>query len=150
MPGEHRADEGDHPPTTFRRVTSGLFEIKWDGVAAPIAFVEDEEVRLPIAAPASPASGSIPELGRDCHTNSPADTAVLDGEIAVLDPKGRVRSFQPDSSRASPNTDPNSIAQTFPVPQPVVYFAFDLLYLKRLRSVQCGARHAQGNCLNRC
>jgi bifunctional non-homologous end joining protein LigD len=58
--------------------------------------------------------------------NIPAGQAVLDGEIAVLDEKG-VSRFHLIQSRIA-NSDPNSIAH-LSRSTPVVYFAFDLLYL---------------------
>jgi bifunctional non-homologous end joining protein LigD len=55
-----------------------------------------------------------------------AQQAILDGEIAVLDEKGvsRFHLIQPRIA----NSDPNSIAHLVRS-TPVVYFAFDLLYL---------------------
>ena len=64
---------------------------------------------------------------------------MLDGEIAVLDAKGvsRFHLIQPRIA----NTDPNSIAH-LARSTPVVYFAFDLLYLDGydLRGVALGQR----------
>lgn len=113
-----------------------LFEIKWDGVRA-IAFVDHEEVRL------QGRSGlycerQYPELAVLPH-HLAARQAILDGEIAVLDPKGvsRFHLIQPRIA----NSDPNSIAHLVRS-TPVVYFAFDLLYLDGydLRGVPLAAR----------
>src|SRR5215468_10875266 len=68
-----------------------------------------------------------------------ASTAVLDGEIAVLDAKG-VSQFHLIQPRIA-NSDPNSIAH-LSRSTPVIYFAFDLLYLDGydLRDVDLGTR----------
>jgi len=60
------------------------------------------------------------------HHYVAAGRAILDGEIAVLDAKGvsRFHLIQPRIA----NTDPNAIAHLVRS-TPVVYFAFDLLYL---------------------
>jgi len=100
-----------------------LFEIKWDGVRA-IAFVENEEVRLQ-ARSGLRCERQYPELAVLQH-HIAAPQAVLDGEIAVLDPKGvsRFHLIQPRIANADPNTIAHLVRST-----PVVYFAFDLLYL---------------------
>jgi len=100
-----------------------LFEVKWDGVRA-IAFVENEEVRLQ-ARSGLRCERQYPELAV-IHHHLAAGSAVLDGEIAVLDPKGvsRFHLIQPRIA----NSDPNSIAHLVRS-TPVVYFVFDLLYL---------------------
>ncbi|MBZ5725414.1 MAG: DNA ligase D [Acidobacteriia bacterium] len=100
-----------------------LFEIKWDGVRA-IAFVDREEVRLQ-ARSGLRCERQYPELAVIAH-HLAATQVVLDGEIAVLDEKGvsRFHLIQPRIA----NTDPNAIAH-LARSTPVVYFAFDLLYL---------------------
>ncbi|HXB70912.1 MAG TPA: DNA ligase D [Candidatus Acidoferrales bacterium] len=100
-----------------------LFEVKWDGVRA-IAFVENEEVRLQ-ARSGLRCERQYPELAV-IHHHLAAPSAVLDGEIAVLDPKGvsRFHLIQPRIA----NSDPNSVAHLVRS-TPVVYFVFDLLYL---------------------
>ena len=100
-----------------------LYEIKWDGVRA-VAFVEKEEVRLQ-ARSGIRCERQYPELATIHHQLS-ANTVVLDGEIAVLDPKGVAR-FHLIQPRIA-NSDPNSIAHLVRS-TPVVYFVFDLLYL---------------------
>src|ERR1039457_1209509 len=55
-----------------------------------------------------------------------ASQAVIDGEIALLDPKG-VSQFHLIQPRIA-NTDPNTIAHLVRS-TPVIYFAFDLLHL---------------------
>jgi len=100
-----------------------LFEVKWDGVRA-VAFIDHEEVQL------QGRSGlrfdrQYPELALLPHQIA-AQQAVLDGEIAVLDDKG-VSHFHLIQQRIA-NSDPNTVAHLVRS-TPVVYFAFDLLYL---------------------
>ena len=105
------------------RGTGWLFEVKWDGVRA-IAFVDNEEVRLQ-ARSGLRCERQYPELAVIPH-HIGASQAVIDGEIAVLDAKG-VSQFHLIQPRIA-NTDPNTIAHLVRS-TPVVYFAFDLLYL---------------------
>jgi bifunctional non-homologous end joining protein LigD len=100
-----------------------LFEIKWDGVRA-ICFVENEAVRL-VSRTGNPCEKQYPELSVIPHFLS-ANQAILDGEIAVLDEKGVAR-FELIQPRIH-QTDPNSVAH-LSRSRPVVYFAFDLIYL---------------------
>jgi bifunctional non-homologous end joining protein LigD len=109
----------DRPP----RGDDWLFEVKWDGVRA-IAFIDQEEVRLQ-SRTGNRCERQYPELAV-MHHHLAGDRAVLDGEIAVLDPKG-VSQFHLIQPRIA-NTDPNSIAHLVRS-TPVIYFAFDLLYL---------------------
>src|SRR6187455_1371460 len=122
MPAEvepMKASIADKPP----RGHEWLFEVKWDGVRA-IAFVDREEVRL-TSRTGNRCERQYPELAV-IHHSVAAETAILDGEIAVLDEKGvsRFHLIQPRIS----NSDPNSIAHMVRS-IPVVYFVFDLLYL---------------------
>src|ERR1035438_8069642 len=100
-----------------------LCEVKWDGVRA-IAFLDNEEVRLQSRSGLR-CERQYPELAVMPH-HIAASRAVLDGEIAVLDAKGvsRFHLIQPRIA----NTDPNTIAHLVRS-TPVIYFAFDLLYL---------------------
>ena len=113
------ANIGDRPP----HGDDWLFEIKWDGVRA-IAFVENEEVRLQ-GRSGLRSERQYPELAVLPHHLS-ASSAVLDGEIAVLDAKGvsRFHLIQPRIANSDPNAVAHLVRST-----PVVYFAFDLLYL---------------------
>jgi bifunctional non-homologous end joining protein LigD len=114
-----KAAIADKPP----RGDDWYFEIKWDGVRA-IAFVEQEDVRLQSRSGIR-CERQYPELAV-IHHGIASESAVLDGEIAVLDDKGvsRFHLIQPRIS----NSDPNSIAHMVRS-TPVVYFVFDLLYL---------------------
>jgi bifunctional non-homologous end joining protein LigD len=113
-----------------------LFEVKWDGVRA-IAFVDREEVRLQSRTGVR-CERQYPELAVIPHQIAAAQ-AVLDGEIAVLDSKGVAR-FHLIQPRIS-NTDPNSVSH-LARSTPVVYFAFDVLYLDGydLRNVELRER----------
>jgi bifunctional non-homologous end joining protein LigD len=127
-----KAAIADKPP----RGDDWLFEIKWDGVRA-IAFIDREEVRLQSRSGIR-CERQYPELAT-IHHSIAANTAVLDGEIAVLDEKGvsRFHLIQPRIA----NSDPNSIAHMVRS-IPVVYFVFDLLYLDGydLRKVELAKR----------
>ena len=112
--------------TPAERPPSGgdwLFEIKWDGVRA-LAYVDNEEVRL-VSRSGLRCERQYPELAAIPHQVA-ARQAVLDGEIAVLDPKGASR-FHLIQPRIA-NTDPNSVAHLVRS-TPVVYFVFDVLYV---------------------
>ena len=127
-----KAAIADRPPSG----DDWFFEVKWDGVRA-IAFIENEEVRLQ-SRTGIRCDRQYPELAVIPHQLA-ARTAILDGEIAVLDEKGisRFHLIQPRIS----NTDPNSIAH-LARSTPVVYFVFDLLYLDGydLRNVELSRR----------
>jgi bifunctional non-homologous end joining protein LigD len=109
----------DKPP----RGVEWLYEIKWDGIRA-IAFLDREELRI-TSRSGLRCERQYPELAVMPHQVA-AQQAILDGEIAVLDEKGvsRFHLIQPRIH----NTDPNSVAH-MARSTPVVYFAFDLLYL---------------------
>jgi bifunctional non-homologous end joining protein LigD len=109
----------DKPP----RGDEWLYEVKWDGIRA-IAYLEREEVRI-TSRSGLRCERQYPELAVMPHQVG-AEQAILDGEIAVLDEKGvsRFHLIQPRIA----NADPNSIAH-LARSTPVVYFAFDLLYL---------------------
>jgi bifunctional non-homologous end joining protein LigD len=127
-----KAAIGDRPP----KGEDWLFEIKWDGVRA-VAFVEKEQVRLQ-ARSGLRCERQYPELAV-IHHQIAAEQVVLDGEIAVLDAQGvsRFHLIQPRIA----NSDPNSVAHLVRS-TPVVYFAFDLLYLDGydLRGVRLSER----------
>jgi len=113
-----------------------LFEVKWDGVRA-ITFVEREEIRIQSRSGLR-CERQYPELAV-IHHHIAAHQAVLDGEIAVLDEKGvsRFHLIQPRISNSDPHTIAHLVRST-----PVVYFAFDLLYLDGydLRNVSLSRR----------
>jgi len=101
-----------------------LFEIKWDGYRA-VAFIKDGEVRL-VSRNQNNLTAQFPELG-DLPKSVKAHTAVLDGEIVALDDEGRPSfslmqqrtGFHPPGKKRMPRREG----------VPVLYYAFDLLYL---------------------
>jgi bifunctional non-homologous end joining protein LigD len=100
-----------------------LYEIKWDGVRA-ICFIENQRLRM-ISRNGNSFDRQYPELSV-VPNYVKADTAILDGEIAVVDEKGRSNFglIQPRIHQ----TDPNAIAHLVRG-TPVKLFVFDLLYL---------------------
>jgi len=100
-----------------------LFEIKWDGYRA-IAFINDGKVRL-VSRNQNDLTPRYPEL-KDLAQSIKAKNAILDGEVVALDDEGRASfslmqqrtGFRPGGKRAAANAD-----------VPVLYYAFDLLYL---------------------
>ncbi|HLI85002.1 MAG TPA: DNA ligase D [Bryobacteraceae bacterium] len=114
-----KAEFAERPP----RGADWLFEIKWDGVRA-LAFLDHEDLKLQ-ARSGTRCDRQYPELAVLPHQVA-ATKAVLDGEIAVLDQNGVAR-FHLIQPRIM-NADPNAIAH-LARSTPVIYFAFDLLYL---------------------
>jgi len=100
-----------------------LFEVKWDGVRA-ICFIENETTRL-VSRTGHSCEKQYPELSVIPHYVA-ASQAILDGEIAALDEKGVAR-FELIQPRIS-QSDANAVSHMARA-RPVVYFAFDLLYL---------------------
>ncbi len=100
-----------------------LFEIKWDGYRA-IAFIENGKARL-VSRNQNDLTPRYPEL-KDMAKLIQAKTAILDGEVVALDEEGKASfslmqqrtGFRPGGRRAVGNAD-----------VPVLYYAFDLLYL---------------------
>ncbi|HTS35059.1 MAG TPA: non-homologous end-joining DNA ligase [Candidatus Solibacter sp.] len=100
-----------------------LFEIKWDGYRA-IAFIENGRTRF-VSRNQTDLTPRYPEL-HNLAKRVRADTAILDGEVVALDAEGRASfslmqqrtGFRPGGRRGAANAD-----------VPVLYYAFDLLYL---------------------
>jgi bifunctional non-homologous end joining protein LigD len=100
-----------------------LFEIKWDGYRA-IAFIHDDKARL-VSRNQNDLTPRYPEL-KDLPRFIKAKTAILDGEVVALDADGKASfsrmqqrtGFRPGGRRVAANAD-----------VPVLYYAFDLLYL---------------------
>src|SRR5712692_4353388 len=100
-----------------------IYEVKWDGIRT-ICFIDHQDVRL-TSRKGNPAQAQYPELGV-IHHYIDAETAILDGEIAVLDEQGR-----PSFALIQPRimvSDANAIAH-LARSRPVTLFLFDLLYL---------------------
>ena len=100
-----------------------LFEIKWDGYRA-VAFIADGKLRL-VSRNQNDLTPRYPEL-RVLPQHVNAKSAILDGEVVALDAEGRASfslmqqrtGFRPHGKRMAANAD-----------VPVLYYAFDLLYL---------------------
>ncbi len=100
-----------------------LFEIKWDGYRA-VAFIDEGKVRL-VSRNQNDLTPRYPEL-KDLPKFLHARNAILDGEVVALDEEGRASfslmqqrtGFRPGGRRAAEKAD-----------VPVLYYAFDLLYL---------------------
>jgi bifunctional non-homologous end joining protein LigD len=99
-----------------------LYEVKWDGVRA-LCFIENGELEI-LSRNGNRSERQYPEMTVLPHYVA-AKTAIIDGELAVLDPNGR-----PSFSLIQPRiaqSDPNSIAH-LARSTPVTLFAFDLIY----------------------
>jgi bifunctional non-homologous end joining protein LigD len=100
-----------------------LFEIKWDGYRA-VAFIDAGRCRL-VSRNQNDLTPRYPEL-KDLPQFIKAKQAVIDGEVVALDEEGRASfslmqqrtGFRPGGRRAPEKAD-----------VPVLYYAFDLLYL---------------------
>jgi bifunctional non-homologous end joining protein LigD len=104
-----------------------LFEIKWDGYRA-IAFIDDGEVRM-VSRNQNDLSAQFPELAA-LPKFVEARRAILDGEIVALDEDGRP-SFSLMQQRTGFRPGKPRLARREPGGEgvPVLYYAFDLLYL---------------------
>ena len=100
-----------------------LFEIKWDGYRA-IAFIENGNVRL-VSRNQNDLTPRYPEL-RELAKFVNAKTAVLDGEVVVLDEQGR-SSFSLMQQRTGIRSHGRQATPRSELP--MLYYAFDLLYL---------------------
>jgi len=100
-----------------------LFEIKWDGYRA-VAFIENGRVRL-VSRNQNDLTAQFPELG-SLPQFLKAESAILDGEIVALDEEGRP-SFSLMQQRTGFQPGKRRLARREGVP--VIYYAFDLLYL---------------------
>jgi bifunctional non-homologous end joining protein LigD len=99
-----------------------LHEVKWDGVRA-LCFIEENQLCI-LSRSGKRCDQQYPELSV-LPRHIQASQAVLDGEIAVLDDKGR-SSFSLIQPRISVS-DANSVAH-LSRSTPVNLFLFDLLY----------------------
>jgi bifunctional non-homologous end joining protein LigD len=100
-----------------------LFELKWDGYRA-IAFIEDGRLRL-VSRNQNDLTAQFPELAT-LPKSVNAQGAILDGEIVALDDEGRP-SFSLMQQRTGFQPGKRSLPRREGVP--VIYYAFDLLYL---------------------
>jgi bifunctional non-homologous end joining protein LigD len=100
-----------------------LFEIKWDGYRA-VAFIEDGNARL-VSRNHNDLTPRYPEL-RDLPQFVDAKSAILDGEVVVLDDQGR-SSFSLMQQRTGIRAHGRQTAPRHDLP--ILYYAFDLIYL---------------------
>jgi len=100
-----------------------LFEIKWDGYRA-VAFIENGKARL-VSRNQNELTSRYPEL-KSLPVSVKAKTAILDGGVVALDDQGR-----PSFSLMQQRTGFRPGGRRGPVNAavPVLYYAFDLLYL---------------------
>ncbi len=97
-----------------------LFEIKWDGVRA-LGWIKEGKLTLH-ARSGSDITAQYPELA-GLPASFSGQNAILDGEIAVLDARGR-SDFEKLQERMHVRAPGQKLLSGFPV----VYFAFDLPY----------------------
>ena len=97
-----------------------LFEIKWDG-ARTLAWIEDGEIRLCSRA-GNAVTEQYPELA-SLPQHISARRALLDGEIVVLDEKGRSEFERMQQRMNVQRPSPDLMSK-----HPVTYYLFDLLY----------------------
>lgn len=98
-----------------------LFEFKWDGVRA-VAVINGGRTRL-FARSGAEITAAYPELA---DLGDTLDDAVLDGEVVVLDPRGRP-SFQALAERMHVRDQVRAARHASTLP--VTYLAFDALRL---------------------
>ena len=103
-----------------------LFEIKWDGYRA-VAFIDDGRVRF-VSRNQNDLTAQYPELAT-LPKFIKAQRAILDGEIVALDDEGRP-SFSLMQQRTGFRPGKARLPRREGVP--VIYYAFDLLYLDGL------------------
>jgi bifunctional non-homologous end joining protein LigD len=103
-----------------------LFEIKWDGYRA-VAFLDDGRVRL-VSRNQNDLTAQFSEL-KSLPQFVKVQRAILDGEIVALDDEGRP-SFSLMQQRTGFQPGKRRLPRREGVP--VVYYAFDLLYLDGL------------------
>jgi bifunctional non-homologous end joining protein LigD len=100
-----------------------VFEIKWDGYRA-VVFIADGRVRL-VSRSQNDLTAQFPELG-SLPQFVKAERAILDGEIVALDDEGRP-SFSLMQQRTGFQPGKRRLRGREGVP--IVYYAFDLLYV---------------------
>jgi len=100
-----------------------IYEVKWDGVRA-LCYIQNGHVRM-VSRNGNVIDRQYPELSILPH-HIQAQTAIIDGEIAALNDRG-VPSFELLQRRINVS-DASSVA-TLARHHPVVFYAFDLLYL---------------------
>jgi bifunctional non-homologous end joining protein LigD len=100
-----------------------LFEIKWDGYRV-VSFIENGTVRM-VSRNQNDLGPRYPEL-RELPKLVNAKSAILDGEVVVLDEKGRP-SFSLMQQRTGIRAHGRQSASRPDLP--IIYYVFDLIYL---------------------
>lgn len=121
------AYSADHPPEG----AGWIYEVKWDGVRA-LCFIEGGSMTM-LSRNGNSFDRQYPELSVVPHYVE-AQTAILDGEIAVFDAKGRsdFGLIQPRIHQTDPNSISHLVRKT-----PVKLLVFDLLYWNGFDLRQC-------------
>ena len=110
-----------------------VFEVKWDGVRA-ISYIRDRLIRIE-SRRGNNITEKYPEIyGKLINMQAANHTAVLDGEIVVLDKDG-IPDFQGHQHRM--NVSNKREIQRLAKKIPATYYVFDVIYLdgKDLRSL---------------
>lgn len=100
-----------------------LFEIKWDGYRV-VSFIENGAVRM-VSRNQNDLGPRYPEL-RELPKLVNAKSAILDGEVVVLDEQGRP-SFSLMQQRTGIRAHGRQTASRSDLP--ILYYVFDLIYL---------------------
>lgn len=100
-----------------------LFEIKWDGYRV-LSFIDNGKVRM-VSRNQNNLGPRYPEL-RELPKLVNAKSAILDGEVVVLDEQGRP-SFSLMQQRTGIRAHGRQAASRPDLP--IIYYVFDLLYL---------------------
>lgn len=102
-----------------------LFEVKWDGYRA-VTFIRDGGVRL-LSRNQNDMTGEFPEIAQALSAIEVRE-AIFDGEVVALDDQGR-SSFSLMQQRTG-MTKPGKVRGAKDRTVPIVYYVFDLLYLR--------------------
>ena len=102
---------------------SWIYEVKWDGVRA-LCYIQNGQARM-VSRNGNVIDRQYPELSILPHRIR-AKSAIVDGEIAALNERG-VPTFELLQRRINVS-DASSVA-TLARNHPIVFYAFDLLYL---------------------
>lgn len=108
-----------------------LYEIKWDGVRA-LGYLKSGKLQL-YSRKSQPITAQYPEIAHLAEVLQ-AESAVVDGEIAVVDEQGRphFQLLQPRIMVSGKAAIAEAAART-----PVTYYIFDLLYYNEYDLRKC-------------
>ncbi|HMC29587.1 MAG TPA: non-homologous end-joining DNA ligase [Candidatus Angelobacter sp.] len=109
-----------------------IYEVKWDGYRA-VAFIRDEKSTL-VSRNQNDLTGEFSEIAAALGSLS-VESAIIDGEVVALDEEGR-----PSFSLMQQRTGMTSPGKRGPRNRelPIVYYAFDLLYLNGYNLMSVG------------